>query len=87
VGKGKSYRRRRLTGPSGRWRRDPELKAMAAIAGDASEPERVELCVCLGGERAYRDCWIKRWQRDLELCRRSRGRVGKGGGMGRGDGI
>jgi hypothetical protein len=53
VVKGKS--RRRLTGSSERWRRDPELKAVAAVAGDASEQESGR-CV-FGGERAYRDCW------------------------------
>jgi hypothetical protein len=45
-----------LNWTSGRWRRDLELKAVVAVAGDASEQERVEVCVCLG-ERAYRDCW------------------------------
>ena len=34
-----------LNWTSGRWRRDPELKAVAAVAGDASEQERVEVCV------------------------------------------
>ena len=37
-----------LNWTSGRWRRDPELKAVVAVAGDASEQERVEVCVCLG---------------------------------------
>jgi hypothetical protein len=36
-----------LNWTSGRWRRDPELKAVVAVAGDASEQERVEVCVCV----------------------------------------
>jgi hypothetical protein len=78
VVKGKS--RRRLTGSSERWRRDPELKAVAAVAGDASEQESGR-CVCVWGERAYRDCWSTGAAGSGALSPESR--AGKGGVWGR----
>jgi hypothetical protein len=73
-----------LNWTSGRWRRDLELKAVVAVAGDASEQERVEVCVCLG-ERAYRDCWSTGAAGSGALSSESRA-GGVGGGVGGGGG-